>query len=89
MNSFIEREEIYPERQSDGHIVKRIEFRFPVYFKGSEISGLRRDETDMSKTVIRFPGSPPGISRLIPERIPCARAFSSRLRTQRPGAVFP
>lgn len=51
MNSFIERVEIYPERQSDGRIVKRIEFRFPVYFKGSEISGLCWDETDMSETV--------------------------------------
>ena len=51
MNSFIERVEIYPERQSDGRIIKRIEFRFPVYFKGSEISGLCWDETDMSETV--------------------------------------
>ena len=50
MNSFIERVEIYPERQSDGRIVKRIEFRFPVYFNGSEISGLCWDETDMSET---------------------------------------
>ena len=54
MNSFIERVEIYPERQSDGRIVKRIEFRFPVYFKGSEITGLGWDETDMSETVMRF-----------------------------------
>lgn len=52
MNSFIERVEIYPERQSDGRIVKRIEFRFPVYFKGSEISGLCWDETDMSENVM-------------------------------------
>ena len=51
LNSFIERMEIYPERRSDGRIVKRIEFRFPVYFKGSEISGLCWDETDMSETV--------------------------------------
>ena len=51
MNSFIERVEIYPERRSDGRIIKRIEFRFPVYFKGSEISGLCWDETDMSETV--------------------------------------
>ena len=54
MNSFIERVEIYPERQSDGRIVKRIEFRFPVYFNGSEISGLCWDETDMSETVMCF-----------------------------------
>lgn len=52
MNSFIERVEIYPERRSDGRIVKRIEFRFPVYFKGSEISGLCWDETDMSENVM-------------------------------------
>lgn len=51
MNSFIERVEIYPERRSDGRIVKRIEFRFPVYFNGSEITGLGWDETDMSETV--------------------------------------
>ena len=51
MNSFIERVEIYPERQSDGRIIKRIEFRFPVYFNGSKIAGLGWDETDMSETV--------------------------------------
>lgn len=51
MNSFIERVEIYPERRSDGRIVKRIEFRFPVYFNGSEITGLGWNETDMSETV--------------------------------------
>ena len=51
-NSFIERVEIYPERRSDGRIVKRIEFRFPVYFNGSKITGLGWDETDMSETVM-------------------------------------
>ena len=52
MNSFIERVEIYPERRSDGRIIKRIEFRFPVYFNGSKITGLGWDETDMSETVM-------------------------------------
>ena len=52
MNSFIERVEIYPERRSDGRIVKRIEFRFPVYFNGSKITGLGWDETDMSENVM-------------------------------------
>ena len=47
-----QRVEIYPERRSDGRIVKRIEFRFPVYFNGSEISGLGWDETDTSETVL-------------------------------------
>ena len=52
MNSFIERVEIYPERRSDGRIVKRIKFRFPVYFNGSKITGLGWDETDMSENVM-------------------------------------
>ena len=52
MNSFIERVEIYPERRSDGRIVKRIEFRFPVYFNGSKITGLGWDKTDMSENVM-------------------------------------
>ena len=52
MNSFIERVEIYPERQSDGRIIKRIEFRFPVYFNGSKITGLGWNETDMSENVM-------------------------------------
>ena len=51
-NCVIERVEIYPERRSDGRIVKRIEFRFPVYFNGSKITGLGWDETDMSETVM-------------------------------------
>ena len=54
MNSFIERVEIYPERRSDGRIVKRIEFRFPVYFNGSKITGLGWDETDRWETVMEW-----------------------------------
>ena len=47
----LERVEISPERQSDGHIVKRIEFRFSVYFKGSEITGLGWEKTDTSEGI--------------------------------------
>ena len=54
MNSFIERVEIYPERQSDGRIIKRIEFRFPVYIQGAERTALSWDKTDMSETVVLF-----------------------------------
>ena len=54
MNSFIERVEIFPERQSDGRIIKRIEFRFPVYIQGAERTALSWDETDMSETVLLF-----------------------------------
>ena len=52
MNSFIERVEIFPERQSDGRIIKRIEFRFPVYIQGAERTALSCDKTDMSETVM-------------------------------------
>ena len=52
MNSFIERVEIFPERQSDGRIIKRIEFRVPVYIQGAERTALSWDKTDMSETVM-------------------------------------
>ena len=52
MNSFIERVEIFPERQSDGRIIKRIEFRFPVYIQGAERTALSWDKTDMSETIM-------------------------------------
>ncbi len=52
MNSFIERVEIFPERQSDGRIIKRIEFRFPVYIQGAERTALSWDKPDMSETVM-------------------------------------
>lgn len=52
MNSLIERVEIFPERQSDGRIIKRIEVRFPVYIHGAERTALSWDKTDMSETVV-------------------------------------
>lgn len=35
--SFISKIEIYPETLKNGHIIKSIEFNFPVYYKGSEV----------------------------------------------------
>ena len=42
MNSFIERIEIFPERQENGRILKHIEFRFPVFYEAVEtVMGLK------------------------------------------------
>ena len=43
MNSFIERIEIYPERQPNGQILKHIEFNFPVFYQGVETNGISWD----------------------------------------------
>lgn len=36
INSFVERVEIYEEEQENGHFLKSIKFRFPVYYNGAE-----------------------------------------------------
>ena len=45
--NFIDEIELYSERQSDGHIVKLINFNFPVYYNGNSnkvgIEALRHD----------------------------------------------
>ncbi len=43
IQSFIERVEIYPEKQPDGRILKHIDFRFPVYYNGQEVDMLDWD----------------------------------------------
>ena len=52
MSSFIDRVEIYPERQPNGRILKHIEFRFPVYFQGIQVDGLSWDSDDTVETVL-------------------------------------
>lgn len=36
LHSFIRKIEIYPQPQENGHILKSIQFRFPVYYQGNE-----------------------------------------------------
>lgn len=43
MNSFVERVEIYPERQPNGQILKHIEFTFPVFYNGVETNSISWD----------------------------------------------
>ncbi len=54
MNSFIERIEIFPERQENGRILKHIEFRFPVFYKGQTLTGLDWDSSEAVETVMLF-----------------------------------
>ena len=52
LQSFIERVEIYPERQQDGRILRHIDFRFPVYFNGREINKIDWDSETTVETVV-------------------------------------
>ena len=54
MNSFIERIEIFPERQENGRILKHIEFRFPVFYEGQTLTGLDWDSNESVETVASF-----------------------------------
>ena len=51
MSRFIESVEIYPERQPNGQILKHIEFAFPVYYKGNEMTGMSWDSEGTVETV--------------------------------------
>ena len=52
MNSFIERIEIFPERQENGRILKHIEFRFPVFYEGQTLTGLDWDSDESVETMM-------------------------------------
>ena len=54
MNSFIERIEIFPERQENGRILKHIKFRFPVFYKGQTLTCLDWDSSEAVETVMSF-----------------------------------
>ncbi|MBQ2963077.1 MAG: recombinase family protein [Clostridia bacterium] len=43
LGSFVEKIEIYPTETPNGRILKRIQFRFPLFYEGEEIIGLSWD----------------------------------------------
>lgn len=49
--NFIDEIELYSERQSDGRIVKQINFNFPVYYKGKEGDAIRLPEEKTVESV--------------------------------------
>ena len=52
MKSFINRVEIFPEQQADGRILKRIDFRIPVFFNDQEVDMLDWDGKSTHETVV-------------------------------------
>lgn len=55
--NFIDEIELYSERQSEGRIVKQINFNFPVYYNGNEDKAIRlpdKNTVEESKVNQRF-----------------------------------
>ena len=55
MNTFVERIEIYEEKQTSGQVLKKIRFRFPIYFNGEEIDEISWDNDATVETVCLLP----------------------------------
>ncbi len=51
LNSFVESVEVYEEEPDDGRFLKRIKFRFPVFFNGEEVAELSLDNFSTLETV--------------------------------------
>lgn len=52
MNTFVETVEIFPERMESGKFIKRIHFRFPVYYNGTVIDDISWENESIVETVI-------------------------------------
>jgi len=52
LNSFIERVELFQEEQHGGRFLKRIKFRFPVFFDGAEMEDMRWDNETTVESVV-------------------------------------
>ena len=52
--NFIDEIELYSERQSDGRIVKQINFNFPVYYNGNEGDAIRLPDENTVETVVKL-----------------------------------
>ena len=53
--NFIDEIELYSERQSDGRIVKQINFNFPVYYNGNEGNAIRLPDENTVENVCLLP----------------------------------
>ena len=52
LNSFIERADIFPEALPSGRILRRIKFRFPVFFDGQEVQEIGWDNDSTVESVV-------------------------------------
>lgn len=50
--NFIDEIELYSERQSDGRIVKQINFNFPVYYNGNEGNAIRLPDENTVENIV-------------------------------------
>ena len=56
MCAFIERIELFPEKQPDGNWIRKIIFNFPVPVNGSEVKELPLENESMAETVVLLSG---------------------------------
>lgn len=56
LQSFVEQVDIFPAEQPGGRFLKRIKFRFPVYFDGAEVENMRWDNEMTVETVVTLSG---------------------------------
>ncbi len=52
LNSFIKRVDIYPQPLENGQILKSIQFRFPVYYQGSEVNTFFPNKENTVESVV-------------------------------------
>ena len=52
MRAFIERIELFPEKQPDGNWIRKIIFNFPVPVNGAEVKELPLENETMVETVV-------------------------------------
>lgn len=52
LNSFIERVDIFPEALPSGRILRRIKFRFPVFFDGQEVQEIGWDNDSTVESIV-------------------------------------
>lgn len=54
MQAFIEKIELYPEKQPDGNWLKHITFNFPIPTKGSQVTEYPLESREALETVASF-----------------------------------
>lgn len=52
ISNFVEKVEIFEEKQSDGRIIKSIKFKFPIPYDGEEVQEIRWDNQPTVETVV-------------------------------------
>ena len=52
MKAFIERIDLYPEKQKDGNWIRKIVFNFPVPVNGQEITELPLENETMVECIV-------------------------------------